>query len=59
MTQRWQYQVIEIGPKIFEASQLERMNAELNRLGALGWELVSTEYVGLSGSTRLYLKKEA
>ncbi|RNF81737.1 DUF4177 domain-containing protein [Montanilutibacter psychrotolerans] len=57
MNTKWTYKILESGPKIFDAPHTERMTDELNRLGAQGWELVSAEFVPLSGNTRLYLKK--
>lgn len=42
MSKRWDYQVIEIKPDIFGSIKPDKMQAELKRLGAQGWELVST-----------------
>ncbi len=41
--QRWQYQIVDIPPKMFEnqAANAQRVQEELNRQGQLGWELVS------------------
>ncbi|KFN44768.1 DUF4177 domain-containing protein [Arenimonas oryziterrae] len=40
---RWQYLVLDLRMKLFDsqATQLQRVQDELNRLGLQGWELVS------------------
>jgi len=46
--ERWIYQVVEITPSFFRlGGKAERIQEELNRLGAQGWELVA-----VSGSGR-------
>ena len=43
MTQRWQYHVVDLPPRMFETMP-ERLQAELDRLGGEGWELVSVVF---------------
>lgn len=40
MTTRWNYQVVEVKPSVLGGFKQERIQAELGRQGALGWELV-------------------
>lgn len=40
--ERWTYQVVEITPSFFRlGGKAARIQEELNRLGAQGWELVA------------------
>ncbi len=58
MSSRWNYKVVEVKPKVFEGSIIIRLEEELNRLGRLGWELVSmTQNSGIE-PIRLVLKQE-
>ena len=59
MSGRWQHKVVEIPIKLFGGSLAERMQAELDKLGALGWELVAVSQAGPLDSMQLFLKKEA
>lgn len=59
MSQRWNYQVLEIKAQLFGASMTERAQEELNRLGQQGWELVSSVQSNAADSIRLFLKKPA
>lgn len=47
MSQRWSYQVIEIKPG-FTTGRItaEKIQTELNKQGALGWELVQVSHNG-------------
>lgn len=47
MSQRWTYQVIEIKPS-FTTGRInaELIQTELNKQGALGWELVQVLHTG-------------
>ncbi|QWP76188.1 hypothetical protein J5226_21780 [Lysobacter sp. K5869] len=59
MSQLWKHLVIELTYKLFEAPMRERIQDELDRQGALGWELVAVEHdPGVLG-TRLYFKRPA
>src|SRR3546814_10370913 len=41
MSKRWQYKVVELPYQLFGGKLAERAQAELDKLGAQGWELVS------------------
>ncbi|TWI07334.1 DUF4177 domain-containing protein [Aerolutibacter ruishenii] len=59
MNQRWQYHVVDLPPRMFETMP-ERLQAELDRLGAEGWELVSVVQVPtLTDYARLFFKQPA
>ena len=55
MNTRWSYKVLEIPVKLFGGKLTENVQAELDSLGAQGWELVSVVQNGLN--VMLYLKK--
>lgn len=59
MSARWQYKVMEIPFKMFGAGFTERMQAELDRLGPQGWELVSVVQTMAADSVRMVLKRVA
>lgn len=59
MSQRWNYQVVEIKVQLFGKPMTERAQEELNRAGQLGWELVSSVQSNSADSIRLFLKKPA
>lgn len=59
MSTRWAYHVAEIKMQLFGASMTDRVQAELTRLGQLGWELVSSVQSSSADSIRLFLKKPA
>ena len=54
--ERWTYQVVEVKPRMFTSS-VDLIQAELNRLGPLGWELVAVTQSHQINPVRLYLKK--
>lgn len=57
---RWSYQVLEMMPSFFRGRvPAERLQEELNRLGAQGWELVTVARTGVraTGVVQLYLKR--
>jgi hypothetical protein len=56
---RWQHKVVEVPVKLFGGSLAERIQAELDRLGPLGWELVAVSQASPVDAMRLFLKKEA
>lgn len=59
MSTRWTYKVVELKPKLFAGSLGERAQHELDKLGALGWELVAAIQAAPMDTLRLYLKKAA
>lgn len=59
MSTRWQYKVVEIPMKLFGGGMTERAQAELDKLGAQGWELVSTAQSNAADVLRLFLKRAA
>lgn len=56
MTQ-WTYQVVEIVPRMLGPAVSERLQEELDRLGAEGWELVSVMPVTPFDHLRAVLKR--
>ena len=56
---RWLYKVVELPMKLFGGSLTDRVQVELDRLGAQGWELVSVVQASSADTTRLYLKRPA
>ena len=57
MNTRWSYKVVEIPVNLFGGKLTENVQAELDSLGAQGWELVSVVQTSEVESVRLYLKK--
>lgn len=55
----WSYQVIEIVPRMLGPAVSERLQEELDRLGAEGWELVSVMPVTPFDHLRAVLKRPA
>ncbi len=56
--QRWSYRIAEIKPSFLGRIPLERIQDELDKSGAQGWELVSAPASGnVPGSLRLYFKR--
>ena len=60
MSRRWQHKVVEIKYQLFGGKTHEHLQAELDKMGAQGWELVAVVQQGPMGmdSTRLFFKKE-
>jgi hypothetical protein len=59
MSKRWTYQVVEIKPSLMGRVNAESINAELNRQGGLGWELVQVLHNGHGlHPAKLIFKKE-
>lgn len=46
MSKRWSYQVVEIKPGFTGRVNAEKIQAELNKHGASGWELVQVVHSG-------------
>lgn len=57
MSARWQYKVIEIPMKLFGSKMAELAQAELDKLGPQGWELVSVVQSQAADALRLFLKR--
>ncbi len=60
MSGRWQHKLVEVKYRLFGGKTDERLQSELDKMGALGWELVAVVQQGPTGmdSTRLFFKKE-
>lgn len=58
MSTRWQYKVIELPYQMFGGKLTERAQAELDKLGPQGWELVTVEQAHSADALRMFLKKE-
>lgn len=58
MSQRWIYKVVDLPYKLFGGNATDRAQAELDKLGAQGWELVSVTQTQAEG-LRLFLKRAA
>ncbi len=56
---QWTYQVVEIVPHMLGPAVSERLQTELDRLGAEGWELVSVMLVTPFDHLRAVLKRPA
>lgn len=46
MSKRWNYQVVEIKPSFVGRVNADAIQAELNKQGASGWELVQVMHNG-------------
>ena len=58
--QRWSYRIVEIKPSFLGRIPLQRIQDELDKSGAQGWELVSAPtmgYTNVPGTLRLYFKR--
>src|SRR3546814_19566652 len=58
MSKRWQYKVVELPYQLLGGKLAERAQAELAKLGAQGWELVSVVQSHYPAALRMFLKKE-
>lgn len=59
MSKRWTYQVIELKPGFMKRIDAGAIQAELNRQGPLGWELVQVVHSGHGlHPAQLVFKKE-
>lgn len=59
MSTRWQYKVVDLPYRLFGDKLVDRAQAELEKLGALGWELVSVVQSSPADTLRMFLKKES
>jgi len=58
MSTRWQYKVVELPYRMFGGKLTERAQAELDKLGTQGWELVSAVQAHYADTLRMFLKRE-
>lgn len=58
MSKRWSHKVVEVPYKFFAGSLNDRVQQELDKMGAQGWELVSATS-NHDYSVRLFFKREA
>lgn len=59
MSHRWSYQVVEFKPSLMGSFKPEAMQAELNRQGNLGWELVNIIVTAPMAPVQMVFKREA
>ncbi|MFC3551147.1 DUF4177 domain-containing protein [Lysobacter cavernae] len=59
MNRHWTYQIFEITPSMLGPPVSERLQDELDRRGADGWELVGVMPVTPFDQVRVVMKKEA
>ncbi len=57
MSDRWSYQVIQVKRGTWGSFKVETMQAELSRMGAQGWELVSAMIPAPHGAATLIFKR--
>jgi hypothetical protein len=57
VSERWQYKVVEFPFKLFGGDLAKQAQVELDKLGALGWELVSVVQANPADALRMFLKK--
>ena len=58
MSNRWNHKVVEVSFSLFGSKLSERIQSELDKLGAQGWELVAVNQSSTADAVRLYFKKE-
>ena len=58
MSTRWQYKVVELPYRMFGGKLTERAQAELDKLGTQGWELVSAVQAHYADTLQMFLKRE-
>lgn len=58
MSTRWSHKVVEVSFSLFGSKLSEKIQAELDRFGAMGWELVAVNQSSAADAVRLYFKKE-
>jgi hypothetical protein len=56
--QRWSHQIVEVKPRLLGTNR-ESVQAELDRMGNQGWELVSATQCQRFDSIKLYFKRQA
>ena len=58
MSTRWNHKVVEVSFSLFGSKLSEKIQSELDKCGALGWELVAVNQSSAADVVRLYFKKE-
>ena len=58
MSKRWTHKVVEVPISLFGGKLGEKLQSELDKHGALGWELVAVNQSSAVDVVRLYFKKE-
>ncbi len=58
MATRWSHKVVEVSFSLFGSKLAEKIQAELDKYGALGWELVAVNQSSPADAVRLYFKKD-
>jgi len=59
VSKRWSHKVVEVSFSLFGGKLGERIQMELDKFGALGWELVTVNQTSAADVVRLYFRKEA
>ncbi len=59
MNHRWSHKVVEVPYRMFAGKLTDRIQQELDKMSAQGWELVSTLFIEHEVSVRLFFKKAA
>lgn len=59
MSNRWNYQVVPFKPSLMGTFKPEEMQAELNRHGQQGWELVNIIVTAPMTPVQMVFKREA
>jgi len=57
MSDRWNYQVVEVKPTLLGGHKAETLQEELNRQGRLGWELVNIVVPTVASAALLVFKR--
>lgn len=57
MSERWQYKVVDVPVKMLGEGVSVRAQAELDKLGAQGWQLVSVVQSPATYSLSMFLRK--
>jgi hypothetical protein len=57
VSDRWQHKIVEIPITLFGGNVAERAQAELDKLGPQGWQLVAVTQPSSLEPMRLFLKK--
>jgi len=55
---RWSHKIVEVPFSLFGSKLSEKIQQELDKLGAQGWELVAVNQTSAADVVRLYFKKE-
>ena len=58
MSTRWSHKVVEVSFSLFGSKLSEKIQSELDKFGALGWQLVAVNQSSPADVVRIYFKKE-